>query len=88
MYHIPLNMHNIGTLVLTMVSVHFGAAIRNYTTSENAILQGGIQKLMAASNPPQVKNNYLDVPKGPGLGFELNDDALRSELFLGKPWWC
>jgi galactonate dehydratase len=86
LYNIPLNTHNVGTLPLTMASVHFGAAIRNYTTSENALTPGNIVLEMGTERPV-VKNSYIDVPTGPGLGFELNQDVLRANLKPGEPWW-
>ena len=29
------------------------------------------------TNPPQVKNGFMVVPEGPGLGLELNEETLR-----------
>ena len=86
LYNIPLNTHNVGTLPLTMASVHFGAATRHYTTSENALTTGNIVLEMGTERPV-VKNSYIDVPTGPGLGFELNQDVLRANLKPGEPWW-
>ncbi len=86
LYNIPLNTHNVGTLPLTMASVHFGAAIRNYTTSENALTPGNIVLEMGTERPV-VKNSYMDVPKEPGLGFDLDPDVLRKNVKPGEPWW-
>lgn len=86
LYNIPLNTHNAGMLPLTMASVHFGAAIRNYTTSENTLTPGNIVLEMGTERPV-VKNSYIDVPIVSGLGFELNQDVLRANLKPGEPWW-
>lgn len=36
-----------------------------------------IRKEMLASDFT-VKDGYVDVPKGPGLGIELNEDAIQK----------
>jgi L-alanine-DL-glutamate epimerase-like enolase superfamily enzyme len=30
-----------------------------------------------AHNPFQIKDGYIGIPQGPGLGIELNEDALK-----------
>lgn len=34
--------------------------------------------------PFEVKDGYIDVPVGPGLGVELDEDALKDKLYDGK----
>jgi len=29
----------------------------------------------------------VDVPGGPGLGLELNQEVLKATLRPGEPWW-
>ncbi len=35
-------------------------------------------------NPFVIKNGYIDVPKGPGLGVELDEEALKDKIYDGK----
>jgi L-alanine-DL-glutamate epimerase-like enolase superfamily enzyme len=42
---------------------------------------------MAASNPPQVRNSLLPLPKGAGLGLDLNVDFLKKYMAEGETWW-
>jgi L-alanine-DL-glutamate epimerase-like enolase superfamily enzyme len=42
---------------------------------------------MSANKPPEVKNSHLTVPTGPGLGFEPNEDYLKSQLVPDEPFW-
>ena len=42
---------------------------------------------MAASSPPEVRNSKLKVPTAPGLGFDPNNDYLKSQLAPGEEWW-
>jgi L-alanine-DL-glutamate epimerase-like enolase superfamily enzyme len=43
---------------------------------------------MSASKPPEVKNGHLTVPSGPGLGFEPDNEYLRSVLMQDEPFWA
>ncbi len=84
----PVALHNVGTLVLTMASAHFAAAIQNFYKSESAL--GRSERLverMAAANAPVVAKGRLKVPSAPGLGLELDEDFLRSQMREGEPWW-
>ncbi|MEK7406342.1 MAG: mandelate racemase/muconate lactonizing enzyme family protein [Acidobacteriota bacterium] len=84
----PVALHNVGSLVLTYASAHFGAAIHNFYRSESALGRPTRQvEDMAASNPPEVRNGRLTVPTAPGLGAELNPDFLRKHLAKGEPFW-
>jgi hypothetical protein len=42
---------------------------------------------MSAARPPEVKNSHLTVPTVPGLGFEPDNEYLRSQLVAGEPFW-
>ena len=35
-------------------------------------------------NPFVIKNGYIDVPNGPGLGIELDEEALKDKIYDGK----
>lgn len=35
-------------------------------------------------NPFVIKNGYIDVPNGPGLGVELDEEALKDKIYDGK----
>lgn len=34
-------------------------------------------------NPFVVKEGYVEIPQGPGLGIELDDDFIATKLFAG-----
>jgi galactonate dehydratase len=84
----PVALHNVGSLVLTFASAHFGAAIQNFFRSESALGRPTRHvENMAASNPPEVRNGMLKVPEGPGLGLALNEEYLKSQLVDGEKFW-
>ena len=84
----PVALHNVGSLVLCLASAHFGASIHNFYRSESALGRPTrhVEK-MSATAPPKVENGHLAVPVVPGLGFEPNEDYLRSQLIDGEPFW-
>jgi len=85
---IPVALHNVGSPVLCCASAHFAAAIHNFYRSESALGRpaGGIEK-MSKGKPLVVRDGFLPVPDGPGLGFEPDDDYLRSQLETDEPFW-
>ncbi len=84
----PLALHNVGSLVLTYASAHFGSAIHNFFRSESQLGRPArhIEK-MSATGSPEVRNGVLTTPKGPGLGFEPDEDYLKGQLMDGEQFW-
>jgi galactonate dehydratase len=85
---IPVALHNVGSLILCYASAHFGSAIHNFYRSESALGRpnGAIEK-MSATTAPVVKGSFLTVPEEPGLGFEPNQEFLRTQLEKDEPFW-
>jgi L-alanine-DL-glutamate epimerase-like enolase superfamily enzyme len=84
----PVALHNVGSLVLCYANAHFGSAIQNFYRSESALGRPTRHvEQMAQGNPPVVRNGKLQVPAGPGLGLDFNQDYLRKNLVEGEPWW-
>jgi L-alanine-DL-glutamate epimerase-like enolase superfamily enzyme len=85
----PVALHNVGSLILCCASAHFGSAIHNFYRSESALGRSTRHvEQMAAGNAPVVKEGKLQVPAGPGIGFEPNQDYLRSQLMPGEEFWA
>ena len=88
LFRMPVALHNVGSLVLTCANAHFGASIQNFYRSEsqlgrpNHYIEG-----MAAGSPPEVRKGLLTVPKGPGLGLEINPEFLEKNLAPGETYW-
>jgi L-alanine-DL-glutamate epimerase-like enolase superfamily enzyme len=84
----PVALHNVGSLILCLASAHFGSAVFNFYRSESALGRPTRHvEQMSATKPPEVKNSHLTVPTGPGLGFEPNEDYLKSQLVPDEPFW-
>ncbi|MBL8229272.1 MAG: hypothetical protein JNL98_12370 [Bryobacterales bacterium] len=84
----PVALHNVGSLVLCYASAHFGSAVFNFYRSESALGRPSRHvEQMSTAQPPEVRNGMLKVPQGAGLGFEPNNDYLKSQLMPGETFW-
>jgi L-alanine-DL-glutamate epimerase-like enolase superfamily enzyme len=92
-YGVPMAMHMAGSPVSCFANVHCAAATENFLVLENhsvdnpawADIVGGVEK-------PVVNRGYIKVPDGPGLGFTINEEALKKQLrepgyFEPTPEW-
>ena len=85
----PVALHNVGSLILTYASAHFGSSIHNFFRSESALGRPERHvEQMSTAQPPEVKDGLLKVPEGPGLGFEPNNEYLRTKLTEGEEFWA
>lgn len=45
------------------------------------------QHELVLADPPLIRNSYITVPDGPGLGVELNEEAARKYLKPGTTFF-
>ncbi|MCP5117080.1 MAG: mandelate racemase/muconate lactonizing enzyme family protein [bacterium] len=86
-YYLPMANHNTGSLVNTMASVQWAAAIRDYVACETVIGKGDWMDDVILHDGPIVQNGFIEVPTKPGLGIELNRDVVEAHLAEGETWW-
>ncbi len=78
-YYAAIAPHNpLGPISLA-AGVQLAAAIPNFLIQEQVSLGEGYIK-----KPFTVREGYLDLPTGPGLGIELDEDALADKI--GHDW--
>ena len=78
-YYAAIAPHNpLGPISLA-AGVQLAASIPNFLCQEQVSLGEGYLK-----KPFTVRDGYLDLPTGPGLGIELDEDALASKI--GHEW--
>ena len=78
-YYAAIAPHNpLGPISLA-AGVQIAASIPNFLCQEQVSLGQGYLK-----QPFTVREGYLDVPDGPGLGIELDENALVSQM--GHDW--
>jgi galactonate dehydratase len=78
-YYASIAPHNpLGPIALA-AGVQLAASIPNFLCQEQVTLGEGYLK-----KPFVPRNGYIDVPTGPGLGIELDDQALADKI--GHQW--
>jgi L-alanine-DL-glutamate epimerase-like enolase superfamily enzyme len=91
LYRIPVATHNVGGILLTMASIHFGLSIHDFLTSETRLGDRHndlFSVLNMANNPPVIKDGQAEKPELPGLGVELNDNGVKKWQNPGdSPKW-
>ena len=83
-YYIPFAPHCVVSPVGTMASVHLCASISNFLILEWHMIDVPWWEELALTDEPIVQNGYIKVPEKPGLGIELNEDAVGKYLICGK----
>lgn len=78
-YYASIAPHNpLGPISLA-AGVQLAASIPNFLIQEQVSLGEGYLK-----QPFKVREGYLDLPQGPGLGIELDDNAMADKI--GHDW--
>ena len=80
-YGISMAMHMAGTPISTMASVHCAAATENFIALEHHFTDVPFWGDFIDGLPkPIIQNGYIPVPDAPGLGFSLNEEAVKEHL--------
>ena len=80
-YGVSMALHMAGTPVSTMAAVHCAAATENFIALEHHFTDVPFWADFIDGLPkPIIQNGYIPVPDAPGLGFTLNEDAVREHL--------
>src|SRR4029079_12436380 len=78
-YYAVIAPHNpLGPISLA-AGIQMAASIPNFLCQEQVSLVEGYLK-----QPFVIRNGYVDVPTGPGLGIELDDQAMADKI--GHDW--
>lgn len=76
----PITVHNTQPIISTVAHLHFCAAypIVPYAQEYNIEHISIRDEWPVLKQPLEVRNGYLDVPDGPGLGVELDDEVVKT----------
>lgn len=85
LYRIPVATHNVGGVLLTMASVHFGVSIFDFLISETRLGSDNIMDM--AQHPPKIEKGAIAAPDKPGLGVDLNPDTITRFQTPGDGGW-
>ncbi len=85
-YGISMAMHMAGTPISTLASVQCAAATENFIALEHHFTELPFwDDLIDGVPKPIIQQGYIRVPEGPGLGFSLNEDAVKEHLVPDDP---
>jgi L-alanine-DL-glutamate epimerase-like enolase superfamily enzyme len=79
---IGMAMHMAGSPVLLFASVHCAAATENFLVLEHHDADNKFYEdlVNGVPKPFLTKEGFVRVPDGPGLGFDLNEEAVKEAL--------
>jgi L-alanine-DL-glutamate epimerase-like enolase superfamily enzyme len=80
--NVPVSFHTWGDGVALAASVHLSAALKDCIVMELDYTDNPLREELLRE-PFKVKNGYLIPSEKPGLGIELNQEALQRFAFSG-----
>jgi len=82
---IAMALHHASSPITFIGCVHTAAATENFVALEHHSVDNvWWEDLVTGLNKPLVKNGYVEVPDKPGVGLELNEDAVMEHLRKGE----
>jgi len=82
-YYIPLAAHNVSSPIGTIAACHTCASMRNFSIIEFHAQDVPWWNDLVAGDGPVIREGYLALPTGPGLGVTLNEEVARAHLGPG-----
>ena len=84
---VAMAMHMAATPICALANVHCAAATENFLVLENHSVDDPKWSNMVTGLPsPLIENGFIQVPEGPGLGFDdVNEELLRERLDPDDP---
>jgi L-alanine-DL-glutamate epimerase-like enolase superfamily enzyme len=80
-YGVPMAMHMAGSPVSCYANVHCAAATENFLVLENHdVDRPEWGDIVTVQDGPIVQKGFIKVPSGPGLGFQINEEALKKQV--------
>lgn len=80
-YGVSMALHMAGTPISTMASVHCAAATENFIALEHHFSEIPYWgDFIDGPAKPIIQDGYIPVPETPGLGFTLNEEAVKAHL--------
>jgi L-alanine-DL-glutamate epimerase-like enolase superfamily enzyme len=86
-FHLPVAAHNSGSALNTMATVQWAASVRDFLAAETVVGRRNWMDDVIVHEGPLVAQGYIAVPQKPGLGVELNPDAVKANLAEGEKYW-
>jgi gluconate/galactonate dehydratase len=89
LYEIPVAPHNISSPLGTIASCQVCSTLTNFMVLEFHGQDVPFWDDLATGVPkPLIKDGYIQVPSGPGLGVELNEALAKEYAKAGEPFFA
>jgi len=75
-YNLTYAPHNFGSAVCLAASIQMAAAAPNFLILEHDVTANPLREDLPATRLPKVSDGSVEVPDAPGLGLEIDEDAL------------
>lgn len=86
---VSMALHWAGSPVSLMANVHCAAATQNFIALEHHHVDvEGFEDLASLVSKPIVDNGFIKVPETPGLGVDLNEEAIKRQLREGEKYFA
>ena len=83
--HIMMAPHNTNSAIGTVASIHLCAAMPNFLIQEYHAEFYEPHYFEVISGLPRQENGMVDLPTGPGLGIEVDDELLERYPYVPLP---
>jgi L-alanine-DL-glutamate epimerase-like enolase superfamily enzyme len=85
---VAMALHFAGTPISFMANVHCAAATQNFISLEHhSVDVDWWPDLVTGPGKPIITDGFMAVPEAPGLGVELNEEAIRPRLVEGEGYF-
>jgi galactonate dehydratase len=82
-YHIPIAPHGVATKLGIAAYAHVCSTVPNFMVLEWLHHRDDVYNKLTTS--PEYADGFLKVPETPGIGVEVNEDAVKEVLMPGYP---
>ena len=86
-YYIPFAPHNNSSALSTVGDAHVCASVPNFLALEFHRFHDSTWDNVLATDESVIQEGHVVLTEEPGLGVELNEDFLTSQLVDGEPLW-
>jgi L-alanine-DL-glutamate epimerase-like enolase superfamily enzyme len=91
-FGVSMAIHMAGTPVSTMAAVHCAAATENFVALEHHFTDIPYWSDLVVSTGgdvpnPIIQNGFIRVPEAPGLGIDINKDAVEQHMLAGESYF-
>ena len=86
-HYLSVSFHNATSIIGTVAAAHTAASIRDFGMIERPGHTIPFYNDIVIQEQPIIRDGYIHVPQGPGLGLTLNEEAIKRHLAPGETYW-